>query len=189
MKNSINKCALCGLGNWIPHNDGIYKFRHGRKTFEVENQHYAICDHCETRGYLPDQRSKNRKTISSFQEALDGFISPSDVLAVREKYCLSQLDAAKIFGGGTQGFSKWERGTTAPAGPTARLLRLALNVPAAMEYLASNAGIALDLDKLDTTTLAGKVIAMYTTRSKESFSERTQDDLNLTTTEKYEYEQ
>ena len=136
-------CPLCNNGIWKPYADGTYQFRYGRKSHSVSGQHYATCDKCGTRGYLPGQRDANQKLIREYQKAMPGYISPSDVLALREKYILTQEQAGLIFGGGKQGFSKWECGKTAPAGPTARLIKLALNIPDVMRILALDAGIQL----------------------------------------------
>lgn len=136
-------CPVCGEGTWQPYTDGVYTFRHGRKEHKVVGQNYARCDHCDTRGYLPGQRDENRRIVREYQAKLTGYVSPSDVLAVREKYLLTQADAARIFGGGIQGFSKWERGIASPAGPTARLIKLALKHPEVMCDLARDVGINL----------------------------------------------
>jgi len=136
-------CPICGEGTWQPHSDGTYVFRHGRKEHKVPGQHYALCDKCGLRGYLPGQREENSRLVKAYQDSQVGYISPSDVLAVREKYQLTQTQANLIFGGGTQGFSKWERGVTSPAGPTARLIKLALRYPEVMRELGKEAGIEL----------------------------------------------
>lgn len=137
------RCPLCEGGMWKPYTDGTYQFRQGRKSHTVGGQHYAMCDKCGTRGYLPGQRDANQQLIREYQSALLGYISPSDVLAVREKYLLTQEQAGTIFGGGKQGFSKWECGKAAPAGPTARLIKLALKHPDVMRALAADAGVQL----------------------------------------------
>lgn len=140
---SSEKCPVCESGEWQPKSDDVHLFRHGRKTHQVTELHYAICNKCGTRGYLPGQRKANRLLIQKYQETLRGYVSPSDVLAVREKYLLTQKQGNEIFGGGTQGFSKWERGLTSPAGTTARLIKLALKYPEVMDALAKEAGVEL----------------------------------------------
>lgn len=145
MKNVFvpEPCPLCEGGLWKPYSDGTYQFRHGRISHSVVGQHYAVCDKCGTRGYLPEQRSANQQLIREYQNRLLGYISSSDVLALREKYLLTQEQAGVIFGGGKQGFSKWECGKATPAGPTARLIKLALKFPAVMHELAKEADIEL----------------------------------------------
>lgn len=148
MNNSIKfeceRCPLCKDGTWRPHADGTYKFLYARKSYRVSGQHYALCDKCATRGYLPGQRAANQQLIFEFQRALPGYISPSDVLSLREKYLLTQEQAGMIFGGGKQAFSKWECGKATPAGPTARLIKLALKSPEAMTILSTDAGVHLN---------------------------------------------
>ena len=56
---------------------------------------------------------------------------------------LTQKQANQIFGGGVQSFSKWERGTSSPAGPTARLIRLALKHADVMAALANEVGVRI----------------------------------------------
>ncbi len=137
-------CPVCGEGVWRPMRDGVHRFRFGRKEHAVEGMHYAICDKCESRGFLPDQQSANRSAIAKYQQSLPGYIAPSDVLAVREKYGLTQEQAAKVFGGGILAFSKWETGKVTPSEPTAKLIRLALRDERAMAQLAEMSGVVLD---------------------------------------------
>ena len=159
---------MCQTGQWIPYSDGKYKFLHGRKSYVVENQAYAVCNECGTEGFLPGQRDSNRQKIREFQSSLLDYISPSDVLAVREKYCLKQSDAIKIFGGGTQGFSKWERGAAAPSGSVARMLKLVLEVPQAMKYLAAQANVELSYEKITVQNTTAKVVAIYEVINRDS---------------------
>lgn len=159
---------MCQKGQWVPHLDGKYKFSHGRKNYVVENQAYALCNECGTSGFLPGQRDSNRHKIREFQSSLLDYISPSDVLAVREKYCLKQSDAMKIFGGGKQGFSKWERGTAVPTGSTARMLKLVLEVPQAMKYFADQASVELTYEKVTNQNSDAKVVAIYEMINRDS---------------------
>lgn len=129
-------CPICQKGSFEPFSDGIYNFKHARKIHAVPGQHYAKCMECGTRGYLPNQRTANLDMIKEYQRHLPDYISPSDILAVREKYSLTQKEANILFGGGTQGFSKWERGLAVPAGPTARLMKLALESTDSLKILA-----------------------------------------------------
>lgn len=161
-------CPVCGNGTWHPHTDGVYAFRYGRKEHHVGGQHYARCDRCNTRGYLPAQREENRRIVQEYQANLAGYISPSDVLAVREKYLLTQADAARIFGGGSQGFSKWERGIATPAGPTARLIKLALKHSEVMRDLAKEVGINL-VTRSPKEKVVLKVVHIFVESAKDDF--------------------
>lgn len=140
-------CPICQTGEMRPFSDGTYEFRYARKTYRVTGQHYAQCDGCGATGYLPNQRETNSLAIREFQKSLPDYVSPSDVLALREKYSLTQKQANLIFGGGANGFSKWERGTGEPAGLTARVIKAALRSPETLTILADIAGVDFPIEK------------------------------------------
>lgn len=147
MKNNFPSvvCPMCGEGTFESFDDGVFSFRHGNKSYSVPEQNYAKCSACETSGYLPGQRKKNSELISDFQKLIPDYVSPSDVLAVRERYSLTQKQAAQIFKGGPNGFSKWERGVTFPSGPTAMLIKVALSSSDAMRALAKVACVSFPI--------------------------------------------
>ncbi|MDP1689324.1 MAG: type II toxin-antitoxin system MqsA family antitoxin [bacterium] len=166
MKFISEHCPICESGRWEPKSDDVCIFRHGRKTHKVIGLHYAICNICGTRGYLHGQRKENQHLIQNYQSSLLGYISPSDVLAIREKYELTQKEANKIFGGGSQGFSKWERGVTSPAGTTARLIKLALKYPEVMRALAKESDINL---AMPTTTYSHNIVIVNIEKTPNHF--------------------
>jgi HTH-type transcriptional regulator/antitoxin MqsA len=151
--NNFETCPICDSGEFRPHSDGVFNFRHGRKTYSVENQKYAVCTECGTSGYLPGQRRENTNSIKKFQASLTDYISPSDVLSVREKYNLTQKQASQLFKGGVNGFSKWERGIAFPSAGTAMLLKVALESSDAIRTLAkvANVDFAIEIPGQDAT--------------------------------------
>ncbi len=161
-------CPLCGEGQWVPFCDDKYEFRHGRKNHVVEGINYAQCSCCKVRGFLPGQRDANFALIKAYQGKLPGFISRSDLLALREQYGLTQQDANLIFGGGTQGYSKWERGLNVPAGPTARLIKMALKFPEVLKTLAAEVGIDVVVPHGADERSQSRVVTVYVT-SQEAF--------------------
>lgn len=155
-KDEIVMCPLCESGEFTPFSDGVHSFRHGKKKHEVKGLQYARCSNCETTGYLPGQRKFNAELISKYQAKIPEYISPSDVLAVRERYSLTQKEASKIFKGGPNGFSKWERGIAFPSGPTAMLIKVALSSIEAMRELAKIADV--DIPIVDSKFAAKEVV-------------------------------
>lgn len=148
MKFDNETCPICGEGQWVDHGDGTHTFRHKNKAHNVTGMHYAVCEHCGTRGFLKGQIAANKKRIAEYEDSLRDYISPSNILRIRERYDLSQKDAAKLFQCGPTQFSKWERGIVAPTGATAVLLRLALQDTEVVRKLASEAGIAAKLPQV-----------------------------------------
>lgn len=119
-------CPICDHGNMVAFDDGTYKFRYKRKVHKVLGTHYAKCESCGATGYLHGQLEYNKNLIEEYQSKIVSIISPSKILDLREKYNLTQEKASKIFGGGINAFSKWERGEVVPSEPTAKLMLLAL---------------------------------------------------------------
>ncbi|MGK5034479.1 type II TA system antitoxin MqsA family protein [Janthinobacterium sp. LB3P118] len=139
------KCPMCEDGIMSPFSDGVYEFSHSRKKHKVNGLHYAKCDVCETSGYLPGQRKYNNQLIENYQKELLDFVSLSDILAVREKYTLTQKQANIIFGGGVNAFSKWERGEVIPSGAIARIIKSALLSTEVMRTLAEVSRVAIEI--------------------------------------------
>lgn len=142
----------------VPSNDLRHKFRYGPNEHLVEGLSHATCDRCGTSAYLQGQLAKNIERIEAVQKRLVKIIGPSEILALRAKYSLSQAQAAKIFGGGANAFSKWERGEVIPTESTANLLRLAFESEDAMIRLAKHAGVKLNQDSGSERLLAGSAL-------------------------------
>jgi len=137
------KCPVCENGNWIAHSDGVHRFKHKRRQHAVPGLQYSLCDHCGCRGFTEEQAELNQHAIAEYERKLPDFISPSDIYAIREKYGISQAQAAKIFNCGIAYFSKWERGEVAPTGPAVTLLKNAFEHTDFMRRLCQSAGISI----------------------------------------------
>jgi len=143
-QKSFESCLLCDEGGMVPVNDLKYKFKYGPHEYTIEGLSHAVCNKCGTSSYLHGQLAENKKRIREYQTSLVKIMGPSDILALRVKYSLSQAQAAQIFGGGANAFSKWERGEVIPTESTANLLRLAFESDDAMVRLAKHAGVQLN---------------------------------------------
>ena len=63
--------------------------------------------------------------IGQFQREVNAaFVDPAYIAAVRRKLKLDQREAAEIFGGGVNAFSRYENGKTRPPLSLVKLLRL-----------------------------------------------------------------
>jgi DNA-binding transcriptional regulator YiaG len=72
-------------------------------------------------------------------------MTPAQVRDIRKQFDLSQVAAGKIFGGGSRGFYKYERGECKPSAGLARLLWLAANVDGVFDALVA----AVELGEFD----------------------------------------
>jgi len=57
------------------------------------------------------------------------FVQPAFITSVRKKLCLDQKEAAEIFGGGINAFSRYENGKTKPPLALVKLLKVFVRHP------------------------------------------------------------
>ncbi len=62
--------------------------------------------------------------LHDFRTQVDGFLPTSEIRRIRKKLGLTQKQAATIFGGGHNAFSRYERGAARQPKSTDRLLRI-----------------------------------------------------------------
>ena len=194
MKNLI--CPVCAEGS-LANKVSTENVEYRDTLLVVSGLSSSVCDACgaEVTG-LEDSRANKRLIIEARKEA-DELLPGVAVKAQRNRYGITQREAAEIFGGGSVAFSKYESGDLAQSGPMDRLLRVAIAVPEAMEWLAGYANVNLSrkLSKprrqsnfetvLDLTGLerSKKVFAVHTT-----LPETVCNNEYVTNDEKYETE-
>jgi len=146
--NTQKICPVCEQGKLSPTKYGdFYEFR-GTSVF-VEGLVGEVCDHCgEISNDAPDIRSNqqtlaaSRKEFANLQRVAAGLLTCDEVAAIRKRWDLSQAVAAKVFGGGANAFSKYERGEVHQSEAMDLLLRLANEVSGAMAWLLHSAGLS-----------------------------------------------
>jgi HTH-type transcriptional regulator/antitoxin MqsA len=118
----MKKCPLCKNGT-LSRKTKVMAYNYkGRKT--NINQPGDFCNSCGD-GILEGKDLKEtRKQKHDFLAKVDGFLSSSQIRAIRLKLNLTQHEAAEIFGGGPNAFSRYERGESMQMKATDNLLRL-----------------------------------------------------------------
>jgi HTH-type transcriptional regulator/antitoxin MqsA len=121
----MQKCASCGF-NHIEHKamDIPYKYM-GKATVIPAVE----CDHCPECGEVflgPEEARRADEFMRVFNsEVCASFgVTPEFIRQVRKKLNLGQKEAGKIFGGGVNAFSRYEKGKTPPPIPLVKLLRI-----------------------------------------------------------------
>ena len=118
----MKTCPFCGKG--VLERKTIQEtYCYKGQTLEVE-QPGAWCNLCEEGILENDDLKATRKQIRDFQAEVDGLLSSSEIRRIRKKLKLTQKQAADIFGGGPNAFSRYERGDASPVRATSHLLRL-----------------------------------------------------------------
>jgi len=133
-------CPVCEQGVLTPqvYSDDI---QHVGKTLRVDNLERYLCSACGADPVLTDQIRRNQVRISDAKRQADGFLTSDEIRELRERLQLSQPDAAILFGGGPNAFSKYERGEVIQSSAMDRLLRCTLAFPYMVGYLRALAGL------------------------------------------------
>jgi HTH-type transcriptional regulator/antitoxin MqsA len=141
MNSKTETCPVCGA---TPLTGVTYSdtFKHNERDLVVDGLERYDCASCHSEPMFPDQIRRNERRIREAKRLADGLLSGNQIRRAREVLGLSQQEAAAIFGGGTNGFSKYERGETAQSVAMDRLLRLVIADPSKLDELRAMAGIS-----------------------------------------------
>jgi HTH-type transcriptional regulator/antitoxin MqsA len=121
-KKSLENCPFCGKKS----------YRHRTKSMTLHYKSHPItikqpgywCSQCGEGVIGGNDRKTTQKELQSLCAKIDGLLLPDEIKYIREKLNLSQLQASKIFGGGVNAFSRYERGETPIPRPLSQLLRI-----------------------------------------------------------------
>jgi HTH-type transcriptional regulator/antitoxin MqsA len=141
MSSVIPICPVCGKAALKP---ATYSdtFKHNDGDLVVDGLEGYDCASCKSEPMFPEQIRRNERRIREAKRRADGLLSGNQIREAREQLGLSQQEAATIFGGGTNGFSKYERGETAQSVAMDRLLRLVMADPSKLDELRAMAGMS-----------------------------------------------
>ncbi len=112
----------------------------GRRKHNVVGLRRSECSHCGEIFVSASQHDYNVALIEYMGSSKQAFVSPGFIKKLREKFCLTQRNASKLFGAGTSSVGKWEAGQL-PSGPAALLIQCALHVPGVVQFLAKLADV------------------------------------------------
>lgn len=104
---------------------------------------YSNCDSCGMETVTPLQSRVNKRTIIEAHKAALGLLTAAEIVSLRKQLGLTQIEAAQLFGGGVNAFSKYENSAITQSKSMDTLLRLARDIPAAAEYLAIREKISI----------------------------------------------
>ena len=102
--------------------------------------YFASCSECGTEQADAKHVRANKRALQAFKKEVDGLLTGEQVRELRESLCLTQTQAAQMFGGGPVAFSKYESDDVAQSESMNKLLRLASAMPAALTWLKQDAG-------------------------------------------------
>jgi len=136
----MTTCTECGIGELTPSTWNM-DVRHGDTTIRVEGLECFVCGHCGADPVFTDQIRRNQLRIADAKRAADSLWTSADITAFRDRHHLTQAQAADLFGGGSNAFSKYERGDVIQSIAMDRLLKAANAVPGVLDFLRLEAGL------------------------------------------------
>jgi HTH-type transcriptional regulator / antitoxin MqsA len=136
-------CPLCGEGHVTAHTDHVESEYKGTKA--MLPLHYAVCSACKS-DFADAERSRlNKRAVLAFRKSVDGLLTGPEILALRKRFGLTQIQAAQLFGGGPVAFSKYENDDVAHSESMDSLLRLVRRSEAAYWELVAEKGMTAEL--------------------------------------------
>ena len=129
------KCPNCGAAELVADTrDMPYTYKGETTTIRAVAGEW--CPACgEGILDMAESARTSREMLAFNQEVNARLFSPEEIAKVREKLHLTQQEAAVIFGGGINAFSRYESGKTKPPVALVKLLRLLDKHPELLDEL------------------------------------------------------
>lgn len=123
------KCENCGTSGLV-HDVRDVPHTYKGETTTLPHVEGDFCPACDEVLLGPDESRRTMDLMLAFNKQVNSAaVDPQFIVAVRKKLNLDQRQAAAIFGGGVNAFSRYENGKTKPPLATVKLLRLLDNHP------------------------------------------------------------
>lgn len=118
------KCPCCGAAELFHEvRDLPYTYK-GESTL-IEQVEGDFCPACGEVLFDREHGDRYSDRIGQFQRKVNGaYVDPAYIARVRRKLDLDQREAAELFGGGVNAFSRYENGKTKPPLSLVKLFRL-----------------------------------------------------------------
>ncbi len=118
------KCPVCGAAELI-HDTRDEAYTYKGETTVIPAVTGDFCPACSEVILDREQGDRYSDLIGVFQRQVNAaFVAPGFITDVRKKLALDQREAAEIFGGGVNAFSRYETGKTKPPLALVKLLRV-----------------------------------------------------------------
>lgn len=129
------KCPVCGEAELIHDTRDVPYIYKGESTIipAVAGDYCPACNEIVLNREHGDRYSE---LVGAFQRQVNSaFVDPSYIAQVRRKLDLDQREAAELFGGGVNAFSRYENGKTKPPLSLVKLFKLLDRHPELLDEL------------------------------------------------------
>ena len=118
------KCPVCGAAELIHDTrDLLYTYKGEASTIPAVTADF--CPACDESITDMTETERVMREMQAFNKQVNGaIVDPGFIVMVRKKLKLGQREAAEIFGGGINAFSRYETGKTKPPLALVKLLKV-----------------------------------------------------------------
>ena len=88
---------------------------------------YSLCNNCDREFISKPQILQNEAALRAAKKDYDGLLSSEEIIRARRTLSLTQDQASRVFGGGRNAFSKYERGEVSQSVAMDKLIRICLS--------------------------------------------------------------
>lgn len=118
------KCPVCG-GAELVHDTRDVPYTYKGEMTTIPAVTGAFCPACAEVVLDMSEADKYGAAVREFNKQVNAsIVDPSFIASVRKKLALDQREAAEIFGGGVNAFSRYETGKTKPSLALVKLLKV-----------------------------------------------------------------
>jgi HTH-type transcriptional regulator/antitoxin MqsA len=118
------KCPVCGAAELVHDTRDVPYTYKGESTL-IPLVSGKFCPACAEIVLSMDEADKYSDAVGEFHKQVNAaFVDPDYIAQVRKKLNLDQREAAAIFGGGVNAFSRYENGKTKPSLALVKLLKV-----------------------------------------------------------------
>ena len=121
----MTNCRICkseDVSDYVEGEEISYK----GSTLQVSIA-YSLCNNCDREFISKPQILQNEAALRAAKKDYDGLLSSEEIIRARRTLSLTQEQAARVFGGGRNAFSKYERGEISQSVAMDKLIRICLN--------------------------------------------------------------
>jgi HTH-type transcriptional regulator/antitoxin MqsA len=118
------KCPICGKAKLV-HDTRDLPYSYKGETTAIPSVTGDFCNACGEAILDAAESARASSLMLAFNKQVNASaVDPEFIASVRRKLALDQREAAEIFGGGVNAFSRYENGKTKPPLALVKLLRV-----------------------------------------------------------------
>lgn len=132
------KCPTCGIGKLVTGTrDMPYTYKGKSTVIKAVKGQYCDNPKCKEVVMEMGESVRTSREMLEFNKSVNAKLAPIDLLpSVRKRFNLTQQQAAKVFGGGANAFSRYESGKTKPPVSLVQLFKVLEKHPDLFEEIA-----------------------------------------------------